>query len=117
MDSIVEIGSAATVAALVVALFKLAWPTSPSWALVLAAVVGGIGSSFLVAAAGGEAVWGLQAIAGTALQGIFAAAAAAGVTRTDARANVVRADAQRDALVSGQTTGVSGEPAEPPRAA
>jgi hypothetical protein len=114
MHPIVEISSIATVTALFVALFKLALPTSPSWGLVIAALVAGVVASFLVSAAGGVASWGLQTIATAVLQGFLAAAAAAGVTRTDERANVVRKGARVRAASGGPTR--HAEPAEPPRA-
>jgi hypothetical protein len=111
MNPIVETTSAATLAALGVALFKMAWATAPSWALVTAALLIGVSASFLVSAAGGD-VWTQPVIATTIMQGLFAAAGAAGVSRTDERANIVRTNAQMEA----RRTGLADEPAGPPRA-
>jgi hypothetical protein len=111
MNPIVETTSAATLAALGVALFKMAWATAPSWALVVAALLVGVSASFLVSAAGGD-VWTQPAIATTIMQGLLAAATAAGVSRTDERANLVRTNAQTEA----RRADLAGEPTEPPRA-
>jgi hypothetical protein len=101
MNPIVETTSAATLAALGVALFKMAWATAPSWALVVAALLIGVSASFLVSAAGGD-VWTQPLVATTIMQGLLAAATAAGgVSRTDERANLVRTNAQIEARRAG----------------
>ena len=89
MDPIVEAGAAAMIAGYLVALYKLAVPTTASWTLVVVAMIAGIASSFLIALAGGM-VLDTQNGAQTVIQGIVAAAVAAGLTRTDASAEEQR---------------------------
>lgn len=100
MNQIVETSAASVLTSYLVSLFKLAWPTVPSWALVIAALASGLASALLISLAGGEALT-TPVIATNVLQGIGAAAIAAGLTRTDQAAqgkrDVAQA-AQADAL-------------------
>ena len=80
MDFVLTLGTAATATSLIVALVKMACPTAPSYVIVLAAVIAGIGLSFLVAIGQGSALTG-QTIATSILAGVFAAASAAGVNK------------------------------------
>lgn len=91
MDPFIEAGAAAIVAGYLVALWKMAQPTAPSWALVVVSLVAGIGSSFLIAVAEG-AVLTAQVGAQIGIQGVAAAAIAAGLTRTDSAAEAKRPD-------------------------
>lgn len=92
MDAIIETGAAATVANILVNLFKLALPGAPSWALVSVAIAAGVLSSGLLTMAGTEP-WSQQVVAQTIIQGIIASAAAAGVSRTNTVAEAKRAEA------------------------
>lgn len=92
MDPIGTTVSATAVASLLTNLFKLAWSDAPAWALVVVALLVGIGSAVLVSLYGGE-VLTAQTIAGMVLQGIVAAGAAAGLDRTSAAAAAKRARA------------------------
>ncbi len=83
METVTSIGSAAVVAGYLVALIKMAWPAAPSSALVGIAIAGGVLASFLVALASGVVI-DVSGAAQYVLEGIAAAAAAAGLTRTDA---------------------------------
>lgn len=93
MDFAIDTTAAATITALLVALFKAAVPDAPTWGLIVAALAAGVLSSFLVAVAG-DVVLTQPVIAQTVISGILAAGAAAGVTRTDAAATALR-DAAR----------------------
>ena|ERR1051325_242481 len=95
-DPILTTVSAAAVAAILTNLFKLAWAAAPSWALVAVAVAAGVGSSILVSVANG-ATLDAQAIAGMAVQGLIAAAGAAGIDQTSQRANIQRRAVRREA--------------------
>lgn len=92
MDPILGTGAAAVVAGYLVAFYKLGAPGAPSWALVLVALLGGVGSAALVGLAEGV-VLTQQTLAQIGLQGIGAAAIAAGLTRTDAAGEARRDDA------------------------
>ena len=91
MDPIVEAGAAAMIAGYLVALYKHAQPSTASWSLVVVAIIAGIASAFLIALASGL-ILNAQTGAQTAIQGIIAAAVAAGLTRTDAAAEAKRPD-------------------------
>lgn len=91
MDPIVEAGAAAMIAGYLVAFYKLANPATAAWALVVVALTAGVASAFLIALAGGL-VLNTQTGAETAIQGIVAAAIAAGLTRTDNAAEARRPD-------------------------
>ncbi len=54
MDFVLTTGTAATAAMLLVAMFKLALPTVPSWGVVMTSLVPGIGLTLLVAVAQGD---------------------------------------------------------------
>lgn len=74
-----------------VAFAKLGMPNISSALLVIVALAAGIASSALIALAGGVSL-DLQTSANTAIQGIVAAAIAAGLTRTDNAAEAKRPD-------------------------
>lgn len=95
MNFIVETGAAATAANILVTLGKSGWPAMPSWVLVLLALASGIGATFLVSMAGGEVLTS-QTAAVDILQGLFAAATAAGVDRGNVAADRTRVVAQMD---------------------
>ena len=105
MNPIIEAGAATTATTVLVNLFKLAWPAAPSWALVVAALLCGLGTAVLISLSGGEAPT-IQGSAGMALQGIFAAAAAAGLDQTGQVANVKRTIARMDQVAGRHGTGV-----------
>jgi hypothetical protein len=79
-----------------VSLLKLGWPAVPSWALVVSAIALGIGASMLVSI-GSKAVLSSDVLAVNTIQGILAAAAAAGVDRTGTIAQAKR-DAKQEEL-------------------
>lgn len=81
MDSLITVSSSAMVAGYLVEFVKLAWPNVPSWASVLAAVLSGIIAAFLISTAQGD-TFTAALIAQRILEGIAAAATAAGLTRT-----------------------------------
>lgn len=89
MDFALTLGTAATATSLVVSIFKFGWPCAPSWAIALVSVLSGIGLAFVVALGQGD-VLTQQTTAQSILAGIFAAAAAAGVSRADQSAEVKR---------------------------
>lgn len=89
MDFVLTLGSAATATSLVVSLFKFAYPVAPSWAIALVSVLSGIGLALLVSLAQGD-VLSAQTAATSVVAGIFAAASAAGITRTDQSAEQKR---------------------------
>lgn len=91
MEPIVEAGAAAMVAGYLVAFVKLANPRIQSWVLVVAALIAGIASAFLIALSSGV-VLDMQTGAETIIQGIVSAAIAAGLTRTDNAAEAKRPD-------------------------
>ena len=91
MDPIVEAGAAAMIAGYLVAFAKLGMPNISSAVLVIVALAAGVASSFLIALAGGLDLT-TQTGAETTIQGIIAAAIAAGLTRTDNAAEEKRPD-------------------------
>lgn len=93
MDPIVEAGAAAMIAGYLVAFAKLAQPNIAAWLLVVTSLAAGISSSFLIALAGGLMLT-TQTGAETVIQGIIAAAIAAGLTRTDNAAEAKRPDGE-----------------------
>lgn len=93
MDFAIDTTAAATLCALLVALFKAAIPDARTWLLILVALASGIGAAFLVALAS-DVVLVRPVVAQTVISGILAAGAAAGVTRTDAAAEARRAQAR-----------------------
>lgn len=99
MNTILETTACSVVTSYLVSLYKLALPSAPSWALVLCALFAGLVSAALVTMAGTEPIT-QQTIATTILQGIGAAAIAAGLTRTDQAAEEKRAEAKLDAKLS-----------------
>lgn len=94
MELLLETGTAVTAANIFVSLGKLGWPAMPSWALVLLALASGIGSTFLVSLGLGDVQTG-PVIAANVLQGLFAAAGAAGVDRTNVSADQRSSEAQQ----------------------
>jgi hypothetical protein len=94
MDGLIlETVSATAIASLLTNLFKLAWPAAPSVALVVVALVVGIGSSILVGVANGAVLDG-QVVAQMVVQGIIAAGGAAGLDRTSQAASEKREEAK-----------------------
>jgi hypothetical protein len=93
VESIIATGAAAVVTGYLVELLKLALPDIDAAWIVLFSVVAGIGSALLVGVASGQP-WEAAAVATRILEGIAAAATAAGLTRTMQRADVARFDAQ-----------------------
>ena len=89
MNYIAETGAAALFTGYLVAMFKLAVPDAKPWILVLVSICSGILGSVLVALSTG-AVVDTQLGAQWVIQGVIAAAGAAGLTRTDGRAQEVR---------------------------
>jgi hypothetical protein len=92
MSPIVETASSAAVATLLTNLFKLAWPSAPGWALVMVALLVGVGASLLVGVAGGAQLTP-QVLAGLVLQGTIAAGGAAGLDSASQAAAAKRASA------------------------
>lgn len=95
MNPILETGSAAALSALLTSLFKFAWPSAPSWALIVFALAIGIASTMVVSLAAGE-VLTTQTIATNVIQGIIAAGGAAGIDRTGTAAQARREQALRE---------------------
>ena len=83
MEIIIGISGATTAASLLVSLFKLGVPSASSAVIAGIAFISGQASSVLVTAAQGGLGVNQKAIAGIVLTGIMAAAAAAGISRTD----------------------------------
>jgi formate-dependent nitrite reductase membrane component NrfD len=92
MDSIIAASSAALVTGYLVELVKLAIPDVPPWLVVVVSLAAGILSAFLIATASGAPL-DAAGIATRILEGIAAAAAAAGLTRTMQRADTARMEA------------------------
>jgi hypothetical protein len=93
MEVIIGISGATTAASLLVALFKLGVPSASSALIALVAFLAGQASAVLVAAAQGGLAVSQAAIASVVLTGIMAAAAAAGISRTDNTAEAKRTGA------------------------
>lgn len=83
MEIIIGISGATTAASLLVSLFKLGVPSASSAVIAGMAFMAGQLSSVLVTAAQGGLAMNQKVIAGVLLTGIMAAAAAAGISRTD----------------------------------
>lgn len=83
MEVIVGISGASTVAMLLVALFKLGVPTAPSKAIAAIALLAGELAAVLVTMASTGLATDQKTIAVTIITGVLAAAAAAGISRTD----------------------------------
>lgn len=94
MEVIIGISGASTVAMLLVSLFKLGRPTASSALIALVAFLAGQVASVLVAAAGEGLAMSQKVIATVVVTGILAAAAAAGISRTDQSAEKARVDAK-----------------------
>lgn len=90
MEIIVGITGATAVAGLLVALFKLGVPSASSATIAGVAFVAGQLSAVLVTATAGGLAVSQRAIAGIVVTGILAAAAAAGISRTDQSAELRR---------------------------
>jgi hypothetical protein len=95
MDLIVGSAAAALICGYFVAGYKLSFPAAPSWTLMIAALLSGIASAFLIFFGDGGALT-TQTAAQTITQGIAAAAAAAGLTRTDEAGENKRFDAKQE---------------------
>lgn len=89
VDPIVEITSAAMLAGFIVAFAKMATPSMSSAALAGVSVAAGIAVSFLIGLQAGVTITTASA-AGFIIQGILAAATAAGLTRADERGETKR---------------------------
>lgn len=89
MSTITAIGSAASLAGLIVALFKFGFPSLPSYGVMGISLCAGMGSSFLMSLANGDALTTQQAAQSVVL-GFFAAATAAGISRADRSADEKR---------------------------
>ena len=92
MESVIVASSAALVTGYLVELAKLALPDIEPWLVVLVSLTAGVLSAFLIATASGAPL-DAAGIATRILEGIAAAAAAAGLTRTMQRADTARIDA------------------------
>lgn len=90
MEVIIGISGATTAASLLVALFKLGVPSASSALIALVAFLAGQLSAVLVTAAQGGLAISQAVIASVVLTGIMAAAAAAGISRTDNTAEAKR---------------------------
>ena len=93
MEVIIGISGATTAASLLVALFKLGVPGASSALIALVAFLAGQASAVLVTAAQGGLHAQQTVIASVLLTGIMAAAAAAGISRTDNAAEAKRTGA------------------------
>lgn len=93
MEVIIGISGATTAASLLVALFKLGVPSASSALIALVAFLAGQASAVLVTAAQGGLAVRQTVIASVLLTGIMAAAAAAGISRTDNAAEAKRTGA------------------------
>jgi hypothetical protein len=93
MDVIIGISGATTIASLLVALFKLGVPTVSSRVIAGAALLAGQAGAILTTAAGPGLAFNQKAIATVITMGILAAAAAAGINRTDQSAEKARKEA------------------------
>jgi len=93
MEVIIGISGATTAASLLVALFKLGVPSASSALIALVAFLAGQASAALVTAAQGGLATDQKVIASILLTGIMAAAAAAGISRTDNAAEAKRTGA------------------------
>jgi len=83
VNPVLQTTSASVPTSYIVSFFKLAVPTANSAAIVVVAVLAGLASSVLVTMMTGGIAATQAGIATVIVQGIFAAAVAAGVTRTD----------------------------------
>lgn len=83
METIIGIGGASSLAMLLVALFKKGYPSAPSKLIAFISLLAGEASAILVAMAGEGLATSQKVLATTAITGIMAAAAAAGISRTD----------------------------------
>lgn len=92
MESVVTITSAAVLTGYVVEFVKMAAPNVRPWISVLVAVVAGIMSALIIAVSTG-ATMDAASIATRIVEGVAAAATAAGLTRTVARAEQTKIDA------------------------
>jgi len=91
VESVIAASSAALITGYLVELVKLAMPDIPPWLVVVVSLCAGIASAFLIAVSVGEAL-NAAGIATRILEGVGAAAAAAGLTRTMQRADTARLD-------------------------
>ena len=112
MNIIVETSAAASIAVALVNLAKFAWPTMPRWALAMISLVVGIGGTFVVSMAGGEAITS-QLAAQNVLQGVTVALFAAGLDRMGVAAEQTRTVAQMEqARERFEASGVQDAPVE-----
>lgn len=95
MESAVVVTSAAVLTGYVVEFFKLSVPNAKPWMSVLVAIMSGVTSALILAIATGSDL-GPSSVATRIIEGIAAAAAAAGLTRTVAKAEQVKIDAMHE---------------------
>lgn len=93
MEIIVGISGATTVASLLVALFKLGVPTASSAVIAGIAFIAGQTGAVLTTAASSGLALNQKVVSTVIVTGILAAAAAAGISRTDQSAEKARKDA------------------------
>jgi len=82
-SAVLQTTSASVPTSYIVSFFKMAVPKAGSASLVIVAVLAGLATSALVTMMTTGIAFTQAGIAGVIVQGIFAAAVAAGVTRTD----------------------------------
>jgi len=92
MESVVTVTSAAVLTGYIVEFTKMAAPNAKPWVSVLVAVLAGIVSALVIAVSTGAAM-DASGVATRIVEGIAAAATAAGLTRTVARAEMAKLDA------------------------
>lgn len=92
MESVVMVTSAAVLTGYIVEFVKMAAPNAKPWISVLVAVLAGIVSALIIAISTG-ATMDAAGIATRVVEGIAAAATAAGLTRTVVRAEQAKMDA------------------------
>lgn len=79
------------IASALINLFKLGWPSAPSWALALVSLIAGIGGAFVASLAQGQSLT-TQLAAQDVIVGVLVAVAASGLDRLS-----VAAQSKRDA--------------------
>lgn len=83
METIIGIGGASSLTMLLVALFKKGYPSAPSKLIAFVSFLSGQATAVLVAMAGEGLSTNQKVLSVTAITGIMAAAAGAGISRTD----------------------------------
>jgi ABC-type uncharacterized transport system permease subunit len=95
VESVVVVTSAAVLCGYIVEFFKLSVPNAKPWMSVLVAIMSGVASAIILAIATGSDL-GPSSVATRIIEGIAAAATAAGLTRTVAKAEQVKIDAMHE---------------------